>query len=130
MIGSLEFNSDYCTAECLCKDCNAVEGGVVGQLPEEYSEFKDVFIAKEVDKLPPHQLYDLKIELEPGAKPKIGMVYSLTKEEDQILKAWINKNLEKGFIVPSTSKWVSPVMFVKRRDIDGVPQPPRLCMDY
>uniref|UniRef100_A0A183CNF3 RNA-directed DNA polymerase n=1 Tax=Globodera pallida TaxID=36090 RepID=A0A183CNF3_GLOPA len=128
--GTLEFDSEYCVAECLCEDCNAIEGGVVGQLPEEYVEFKDVFVAKEVDRLPPHRPYDLKIELEPGAKPKIGVVYSLTKEEDRILKAWIDENLEKGFIVPSTSEWASPVMFVKRHDIDGKPQPPRLCMDY
>ena len=45
--------------------------------------------------------------------------------ELQELKVQIQKLLNKGFIRPSTSPWVAPVMFAKKND-----KILRLCIDY
>ncbi|KAL7280476.1 hypothetical protein ACG7TL_005408 [Trametes sanguinea] len=50
-------------------------------IPEEYHEFADVFSKSKADELPEHRPYDLKIELEPGATPPLGPIYSLSKVE-------------------------------------------------
>jgi hypothetical protein len=49
----------------------------------------------------------------------------MSREELQTLRDWLNKNLRKGFIRPSSSSITSPVLFVKKPG-GGL----RLCMDY
>jgi hypothetical protein len=41
------------------------------------------------------------------------------------LKKQIDELLEKGYIRPSTSPWVAPVLFVEKKD--GTK---RMCIDY
>jgi hypothetical protein len=41
------------------------------------------------------------------------------------LKKQIDELLEKGYIRPSTSAWVAPVLFVEKKD--GTK---RMCIDY
>jgi hypothetical protein len=41
------------------------------------------------------------------------------------LKKQIDELLEKGYIRPSTSPWVAPVLFVEKKD-----GPKRMCIDY
>ena len=40
----------------------------LSSIPEEYHKFVHIFSKKKADTLPPHRSYDLKIELEEGAK--------------------------------------------------------------
>ena len=49
----------------------------VSHVPEEYHDFADVFNERKADTLPQHRPYDLKIDLEDGATPLIGPMYSL-----------------------------------------------------
>ncbi len=94
-------------------------------VPEEYREFADVFNKAKADTLPEHRPYDLKIELEDGAVPPLGPIYSLSQLELDTLREYIEENLRSGFIAPSNSPCGSPVLFVKKKDGSL-----RLCVYY
>ena len=67
----------------------------------------------------------LKIELEEGATPLPGRLYSLSPFELNTLRKFINENLSTSFICPTSSSLAAPVLFVKKKD--GSLQ---LCVDY
>ena len=75
--------------------------------------------------LPPHRESDMKIILVQDPKLPFGPIYSLSNLELQTLKRYLDENIAKGFIEPSTSPTSSPVLFVKKKD--GTL---RLCVDY
>jgi len=50
-------------------------------VPECYHNFADVFSKSKAKNLAPHQDYDLKIEIEDGAKPPLGPIYPLSESE-------------------------------------------------
>ena len=52
-------------------------------------------------------------------------MYSLSKQELEALWKWLDENLAKGFIRPSSSPAGSPILFVKKKDGSL-----RLCVDY
>jgi len=54
-------------------------------VPEVYHDFADVFSKAKATMLAPHREYDLRIDLEEGASPPLGMVYSLSKTELEAL---------------------------------------------
>ncbi len=66
--------------------------------------------------LAPHQLYNLKINLEEGTKPFHGPIYSLLPLELTVLRKFLEENIQNSFIHPSKSPWGSPVLFVKKKD--------------
>ncbi|MBW0495470.1 hypothetical protein O181_035185 [Austropuccinia psidii MF-1] len=76
------------------------------------------------EKLPPHHACDHRIKLE-GLLPPVGVIYSLSNQESETLRAYISKNVEKGFIRPSSSSTGAPVLFFKKKD-GGL----CLCVDY
>ncbi|MBW0505613.1 hypothetical protein O181_045328 [Austropuccinia psidii MF-1] len=92
--------------------------------PSIYHYYLNVFPNVKADKLPPHCACDNHIELE-GSLPPLGMIYSLSNQESDTLKAYILDNLEKFFIQPSSSSTGAPVLFVKKKN-GGL----RLCVDY
>ena len=94
-------------------------------IPAKYLEFWDVFSGEKADRLPPHQMYDLKIKLHEGAEPHHGLVYSPSQPELTALCEFLDKNVKNRFIRPTRSPWGSPVLFVKKKD-RGL----RLCMDF
>ncbi|MBW0489229.1 hypothetical protein O181_028944 [Austropuccinia psidii MF-1] len=64
------------------------------------------------------------MELE-GLLPPVGAIYSLSNQESETLWAYISKNVEKVFIIPSFSLTGAPVLFVKKKDGEIF-----LCVDY
>lgn len=98
---------------------------IKSSLLEPYWDFASVFDPVDVDTLPPHRPYDIKIELEDGKTPLFGPIYSLTQDERAALADYIEKHLAKGFIRRSTSSAASPILFVKRKSGKL-----RLCVDY
>ncbi|MBW0556053.1 hypothetical protein O181_095768 [Austropuccinia psidii MF-1] len=97
---------------------------VMKVVPSAYHQYFDVFSKMKVEKLPPHCACDHHIELE-GSLPPVGVIYSLSKQESDTLRDYISENLDKGFIIPSSSSTGEPVLFVKKKD-HGLP----LCVDY
>ena len=57
----------------------------LSHIPEEYRDYANVFSKAKADTLAPHRPYDLQINLEEGATPPIGAVYSLSQSELQSL---------------------------------------------
>ncbi|QRW18708.1 Retrotransposable element Tf2 protein [Rhizoctonia solani] len=89
---------------------NPLEG-----VPLEYHQYAKVFGEEEFNKLPPHQHYDIGIELtEEG--PLNSPLYSMTDAESATLKDWLRDKLKAGKIQPSKSSISSPVMFVPKKD--------------
>jgi len=70
----------------------------LSNVPSEYHEFADVFSKTKAEVLPPPHLYDLEINLEEGAQPPVGPIYSLLASEQEALKEFIEENLNTGFI--------------------------------
>ncbi|MBW0498884.1 hypothetical protein O181_038599 [Austropuccinia psidii MF-1] len=97
---------------------------VLKVVPPSYHQYLGVFSKVKDEKPPPPHASDHHIELE-GLLPPVGVIYSLSKNESQTLRAYISENLEKGFIRPSSSSTGAPVLFVKKKD-GGL----RLCVDY
>jgi hypothetical protein len=80
-------------------------------IPKEYHEFLLVFDKVIAERLPPHRPYNHKITLQNGFMPPFGPIFSLSREELQVLKEWIEKNLSKGLIRSSSSPCGAPVLF-------------------
>ena len=94
-------------------------------VPEVYHDFADVFSKAKATTLAPHREYDLRIDLEEGASPPLGTVYSLSKTELEALRTFIDEHLSYGFIRQSTSTHGAPVLFVRKKDGSLC-----LCIDY
>ena len=96
------------------------------EIPQEYRDLAEAFSKDKAHNLPPHRgSLDHHIPLEPGSKPIFGPIYNLSETELQVLKEYINENLRKRFIRPSTSPFGAPVLFTKKSDGSL-----HLCVDY
>ena len=102
-------------------ECAQFESSV----PAEYHEFADVFSAADAKALPPHRPYDHTIDLEEGAAPPYGPIYSMSEMELKALREYLDDILGKGFIRPSNSPAGAPILFAKKKDGSL-----RLCVDY
>jgi hypothetical protein len=76
--------------------------------------------------LQPHpEEYDCAINLIDDQTYKKPRLYPISKEEDSVLKEFLDVNLREGQIHQSKSSFVSPILFVGKPD-----ETPRLCVDY
>lgn len=94
-------------------------------LPSEYHEYLDVFSRQAAEELPPHRASDHRIRLTEGSSPPYGPLYGMSQTELLVLKNYLDENLKKNFIRPSSSPAASPVLFVKKPG-GGL----RFCVDY
>ncbi|MBW0566342.1 hypothetical protein O181_106057 [Austropuccinia psidii MF-1] len=93
-------------------------------VPSIYHQYLDVLSKVKAEKLPPHCACDHHIELV-GSLPPVGVIYSLSKQESDTLRAYLSYNVEKCLIQPSSSSTGAPVLFIKKKD-GGL----HLCVDY
>ncbi|MBW0489713.1 hypothetical protein O181_029428 [Austropuccinia psidii MF-1] len=97
---------------------------VLKVFPPAYHQYLDVFSKVKAENLPPHHACDYHIEL--GVLlPPICVIYSISNQESEILKASISENVGKGLIRPSSSSTDAPVLSFKKKD-GGL----HLCVDY
>src|SRR3984957_14815174 len=85
-------------------------------IPEEYHDFANVFSKVKANKLPPHRPYNLKINIEEGSTPPLGLIYSLLKTELEALREFLDENIANGFIRPTRSPYGAPILFVKKKE--------------
>jgi len=86
-------------------------------VPEWLYEYENVFSKHKLERMPLRKLYDHAIDFIEGAKlPKPTKVYLLSLAERNSLDTWINEELRKGYIRPSTSPIAAPFFFVKKHD--------------
>ncbi|MBW0509316.1 hypothetical protein O181_049031 [Austropuccinia psidii MF-1] len=84
-------------------------------VPFVYHQYLDVFPKVKAEKLPTHHACDHHIELE-GSLPSVGVIYFLSNQHSDTVRAYVSANLEKAFILPSSSLAGAPVLFVKKKD--------------
>lgn len=132
----VSFETEYCKKECLRKAeeeeyqriwaVTTEEPPTKEQLvPKKYHDFLDVFDKATSEQLPPHRPYDCKIELTPGSTTRHGPIYPMSEVELKALREYIDEQLAKGYIRPSTSPAGAPVFFIKKKD-----KSLRLVVDY
>ena len=84
-------------------------------LPIEYHSFSSVFSKKQADILPEHRKFDIEIKVISDKQIPWGPIYPLSEPELKALKTYLDEQLEKGFIKPSTSPAGAPIFFVKKK---------------
>ncbi|KAI0996656.1 hypothetical protein K3495_g11527 [Podosphaera aphanis] len=128
------FNSSFCKESCLIPKLSAHELDLTpseesislrSKLPDWLFHQVSEFSKLDSRILPPHRPTDHRIVLREGSHPPFGKLYGMSREELIALREWLQDNLSKGFIRPSSFPAASPVLFVKKSD-GGL----RLCMDY
>ena len=87
-------------------------------------DFPDVF-PDDLPDLPPEREVEFTIDLVPETVPISKTPYRMAPVELKELKTQLQELLDKGFIRPSISPWVAPVLFVKKKDGSM-----RRCIDY
>jgi hypothetical protein len=100
------------------KEANLIEDIII------VSKFLDVFPG-ELPGMPPERKVEFTIELILGTALISKRAYRVSRPKLVELKKQIDELLEKGYIRPSTSPWVAPVLFVDKKD--GTK---RMCIDY
>jgi len=95
------------------------------EIPREYHRWIKTFDKKASDRFPSSKLWDHKIDLKPGFKPRKAKSYNLTQQEDLELQKFIEEQMTKGYIRKSESEMTSPFFFVSKKD--GKLRP---CQDY
>ena len=78
-------------------------------------DFPDVF-PEELPGIPPIRNVEFIIDLKPGTVPIAKRPYKMPPHELLELKKEIDESLQKGFIRPSSSAWGAPSLFVKKSD--------------
>ncbi|MBW0513438.1 hypothetical protein O181_053153 [Austropuccinia psidii MF-1] len=99
-------------------------GNVMKLVPSAYNQNMDVFSKVNAEKLPPHSTCDDHIELE-GSLPPVEVIYSLSDQESDTLRAYISENVEKVLILKRSSSTGAPVLLIKKKN-GGL----HLCVDY
>jgi cell pole-organizing protein PopZ len=96
----------------------------------EYSQFKCIFEKKKSERLPEHQPWDHVIELKPDLKEKLKkkktVTYLLPPKLKPVFNDWLDENLRKGYIQPSSSEVAAGLFFVGKKQ-EGDYQ---ACQDY
>ena len=96
------------------------------KIPDEYSDFTDVFSEKKALVLPKrNELNEHAIDLEDGKQPPYAPIYSLGPVELETFKTYIKTHLKTGFIRPSKSLAGAPILFDMKPDGSLC-----LCVDY
>ena len=86
-------------------------------VPEWLHEYGNVFSKHKSERMPLRKLYDHAIDFMEGAKlPKPAKVYPLSLAERNSLNTWIDEELRKDYIRPSTSPIAAPFFFVKKHN--------------
>ena len=105
---------------------NAEEADPKTVLPPELWEFAHVFSKQASNELPKHRPHDHRIEIEDGQKlPPTQGLRRHDEAQNEVIRQYIEENLGRQWITPSTAPYASPILFVRKPDGSL-----RLCVDY
>src|ERR1700759_2442507 len=97
------------------------------QLPKEYAQYASVFGKQESERLPEHRPWDLEIKLKADHKPyAVKQPYKIPPNIEPYFDKWLDENLKKGYIRPSSLEHAAGLFFVGKQK----GKEPRPCMDY
>ena len=125
LLGSNNFELCLHSLDIQANSTKLAETPDLSNVPSEYHKFANIFSKTKAEVLAPHYPYDFKINLEEGAQPPVGPIYSLLASEQEALKEFIEENLNTGFIWPTSSPHSAPVLFIKKKDGSL-----RLCVNF
>lgn len=94
-------------------------------ISKAYKDFENVFFIKNASYLPVHEDHDQVIDLVNDKQPLYDLIYSLSKNELSILRAYKNKNLANRFIRLSKFSTSIAILFIPKPN-----RKLRLCIDY
>ena len=122
--GSVQFSLQLHPAKSdLHSTSTTFDNSDLSRIPPDYHKFTNVFSKARADILAPHCERDLKINLEEGASPPISTTYSLSPSELESLWTFLDEQM--GFIRPSSSAHISPVLFIHKKNGSLC-----LCIDF
>jgi len=116
LLSSSNFELCLCSSDIQANSTKLAEAPNLSNVPFKYHKFANIFSKTKAEVLAHHCPYDLKINLEEGAQPPVGPIYSLLASKQEALKEFIEENLNMGFIQPTSSLHGAPVLFVKKKD--------------
>ena len=95
-------------------------------VPKAYHDYIDVFSKKASDTLLPYRDgVDCRVRLEEKFAPGYCPLYKMSREELEFSRQYIYDNIAKGFIVPSTVPFASPILVARKPDGSL-----RFCVDF
>jgi len=97
-LGLHNFELYLCSSDIQANSEKLAEAPNLSNVPSKYHEFTNIFSKTKAEVLALHHSYDLKINLEEGAQPPVGLIYSLLASKQEALKKFIEENLNMGFI--------------------------------
>jgi hypothetical protein len=95
------------------------------KLPSWLHDKVGAFSPKAAKELPPRRSWDHKIDLLPGNEPPYQKTRPMSPTELQVVRKWLDDNLDKGFIRESRARCAAPLMLAAKPG-GGV----RICQDY
>jgi hypothetical protein len=98
---------------------------IIKKLPEWLTDMNEAFLPQIANQLPPRRAWDHKIELLPGKEPPYIKNRPFSPKELQVVRKWLDDNLDKGFIRESRSRSAAPLLLASKPG-GGV----RICQDY
>ena len=122
---SSNFKLCLCSLNIQVNFTKLAEAPNLSNISSKYHEFTDIFSKTKAEVLTPHCSYDFQINLEKSVQPLVSSIYSLSTFEQEALKKFIEKNLNMGFIWPTSSPHGTPVLFIKKKDSSLC-----LCVDF
>jgi len=85
-------------------------------IPPKFHKYVKVFSDKEAQRLPKHQPWDHKIDLQPGLQMRKTLVYRLTPPEMTALKEYITDSLKRGMLQRSEAPDACSFFFINKKD--------------
>ena len=85
-------------------------------VPCEYWDYLDIFLKSKSERMPLRKPWDHGIDLKEDFPPKKGQLIPLLVDEQKVVEAFLDDQLSKGYIRPSSSQQTSLVFFVPKRD--------------
>ena len=85
-------------------------------VPKEYHKFLKVFSKGESEHMPLRKPWDHAIDLKDMFQPKKGHIIPLSPMGQEDISAFIDDQLQKGYIQLSKSEQTSPVSFIPKKD--------------
>ncbi|KAG8728140.1 hypothetical protein FRC11_011739, partial [Ceratobasidium sp. 423] len=83
-------------------------------IPSMYHQFSKVFGEEEFAKLPPHQEFNITIELKDEDKKLNSPLYAMTDSESSELKEWLKKELHDGKCYVSHNNALTEMMLAPK----------------
>ena len=100
----------------ICSLEKKLEKTAVELVPPQYHVYLDVFKKKASERMPLRKPWDHAIDLVLDFKPIKSRIYPCSPMEQEEIDAFINDQLAKGYICPSTLDQTSGIFFIPKKN--------------